>query len=105
LQVKPELTYVTWRHYLLGMGVDGPQAGFLDLRRADLIRLQFKPRIKWSRLRFAADISQWIPIHVKKASSGSSAGDSDGTGDSGSTSSEPSSWGGLSISLIMTSAF
>jgi len=66
LHIAPDLRYATWRPKMFGMGYDDLKGGRLDIARADLIRLTLKPVLRFNRWRVEFDISQWIPLSIKK---------------------------------------
>lgn len=82
-RVRPTATYVTWRPLFLGIGIDDLQRGSLDLRRADLIRLQLCMEMNWSGWNIKTAVSQLAPLSVayhETGSTGADSGSSQGAG-------------------------
>ncbi len=73
LHIVPDLRYATWRPKMFGMGYDDLKGGRLNIIRADLIRLAIKPAFRFSRFIIEFDVSQWLPLSVKKSESKSEA--------------------------------
>ncbi len=68
LYLKPEMSYATWKpKSLFGIGIEDLKSGKLDIIRADLICLSIKPAFRYSHFIMEFDISQWLPLSVKKS--------------------------------------
>ena len=68
LYLKPEMSYATWKpQSLFGIGIEDLKSGKLDIMRADLIRLAIKPAFRLNHFIIEFDISQWLPLSVKKS--------------------------------------
>jgi hypothetical protein len=66
LHVVPDLHYATWRPAAFGFGVDDLREDSWDIVRADLLRVQVNPVLRWNRWFVDLSFSQWIPIAIKK---------------------------------------
>ncbi len=95
MQIRPDLRYSTWRPAFLGMGVDDLREGRLDVVRADLVRIQLNPSLTYKRWRLTLNVSQWVPISVKKTVSSSVSAPSESPGD------KSSIWGGFFLSIAL----
>jgi hypothetical protein len=103
LRVKPDMSYITWRPYFFGMGVDDLRAGSLDLERADLVLVQLLPQVTWSNIKISLDISQWVPLYSRTISDSQTDDNNDGEG--GVSEDKQSVWGGFTALLVITAAF
>lgn len=102
LHIVPDLRYATWRPKMFGMGYDDLKGGRLDIIRADLIRLALRPAFRFSRFIIEFDISQWLPLSVKKSESGQegSAPSPDPSPENPNTSEEKRNlWGGFNATV------
>lgn len=70
LRIEPDVHYSTWRPLFLGMGMDDLRTGpVTDIAHANLMRLRLNPCLTWHRFSCQLDVSQWIPIAVKRRGS------------------------------------
>lgn len=102
LRLLPDVRYVHWRPVAFGFGIDDLHAEAFDVVRADLLRLQLSPSLHFGSVTFLAELSQWLPLSVKK---NGNDGDDQSGGQTGggvsSASSDDSSHQGFSMSLAL----
>ncbi len=101
LRLQPEATLKTWRPAVFGISIDDLKSDRLDLVRADLVRLRLMPSVRIREFLVAFDVSQWIPVSVRKQEKPSgSVGP--GTGVPSDEGGGRRTWGGFSASVRLS---
>ncbi|HWR82975.1 MAG TPA: hypothetical protein VN285_06715 [Candidatus Deferrimicrobium sp.] len=100
LHFLPDFVYATWRPKLFGFGIDDLRSDRLEITRADLVRLQLKPCLKWRGISIEGEVSQWLPLSIKKLTK------SEPASSEGAASEDKSRvWGGFSAAINVTAVF